>query len=297
MNKLKIIALYCIAISLIFFIVKNVSFESLIWTRSKISSERAKKIAQNYIKNLEQYKRYGGKDLVEIFEPISECSNCQKVGYEFILETKRLADLDYRGRVIVNIKGNKVVSSQYEVLKEEGNQITDFDECIANHYQELNGDCVGCPKKCKMPDGQIFLQDSQDKIYLLMSEIEKSTGIDFSQEEDVSFNWNYYDGIMMQKEKAKGLGFHAQNVTKSANIIKKNLKDNGFNENLDNSRAGDFDSLDGLIKNQTVCLIQENIIQQGEISQTQNLPRNIKVNCALLKEAVNDENNSTTSSQ
>ena len=72
MNKLKIIAIYCIGIFFIFFIVKNVSFENLIWTRSKINPERAKRIAQDYIKDLEQYKRYGGKDLVEISEPISE---------------------------------------------------------------------------------------------------------------------------------------------------------------------------------------------------------------------------------
>lgn len=294
MNKLKIIAIYCIGIFLIFFIIKNVSFENLIWTRSKISADRAKKIAEHYVKNLEQYKRYKGKDLIEIFEPVAECPNCWKIGYEFVLETKRLADLDYKSRIIVHIKGNKIAGSEYEILKEGGTQITNFNDCIENHYQELNGDCAGCPKKCKMPDGQVFVQEAQDKTYLLMEEIERSTGIDFSQVEDVNFNWNYYDGIMMQKEKVNGLGFHAQNITKSATMIKRLLKDNGFGESLDNTKNGDFESLDGFIKNQTVCLIQEIVIEQGEISETQNLPRNIKVNCAILKESGNQENNATT---
>lgn len=294
MNKLKIVAIYCIGIFFIFFISKNVSFENLIWTRSKIDPERAKRIAQDYIKDLEQYKRYGGKDLVEISEPISECPNCWKIGYEFILETKRLTDLDYKNRIIIHIKGNKVIGSDYEILKEGGIQIASFNDCIENHYQELEGDCTGCPKKCKMPDGQIFVQDADDKIYLLMEEIERSTGIEFSSVEDVNFNWNYYDGIMMQKEKLKGLGFHAQNITKSATSIKRLLKDNGFGESLDNTKVGDFEELDGFTKNQTVCLVHELIIKQGEISETQNLPRNIKINCGLLKVDEVLENNSTS---
>lgn len=272
-------------ISFVLFVlwVQNTSFDSLIKSKAKIDAKRAESIAIDYIKNLEQYKKYGGKEISKMFDPISDCPNCWKLGYEFILEREREADLPFKGKIVIQLKGNQISSVVYEEVQDSERQITTFQECINNQYQEIQGDCSRCPKKCKTPTGETFLQDPTDSIYLLLEEIEKDNMIDFTEIQDVSFNWNYYDGIIMQKIKIDGLGFHAQNITKSAASIGRYLKDNGFLSNIDNVTAGDFSGLEGYQKDNTICLVQEIISQQQEISQTQNFPRSIKINCGLLE--------------
>ncbi len=289
MNKIiKIILILFLSVIFLFW-VKNTSFDSLIKSRAKIDPKIAERIAVNYIENLDQYKNYGGKDIVKIFDPISNCPNCWKIGYEFILEKKRQSDLPFRGKVIIELQGNQVKSAKYEEISNISGQISDFKECIDNQYQELVEKCLGCPKRCKTPDGQIFLQEASDPIYILLQEIDRENGIGFSEIEDVKFNWNYFDGTQMQKQRVSGLGYHAQDILKSGASIARYLKDNGFMTSIDNTTPGDFKSLDGFIKDDIVCLLQEIITQQGEISQTQNLPRSLKINCGkIIKE---DQNN------
>lgn len=283
MKKFPKIILTAAIFILFLFWVQNTSFDSFIKSKAKIDVKRAQDIAISYIKNLDQYKKYGGKDISQMFDPIAECPNCWRLGYEFVLEEKREDDLPFKGKIIIELKGNQISSVKYEEVNDQGNQITNFQECINNQYQELQGNCSRCPKKCKTSGGEIFIQEPNDPVYLLLEEIEKDNSIDFTEIQDVNFNWNYYDGIMMQKIKIDGLGFHAQNITKSAASIGRYLKDKGFASNTDNISSSDSTGLEGYQKDETVCLVQEIINQQIEVSPTQNSPRSIKINCGIME--------------
>ncbi len=277
-EKLGIVFIVVIAMVIGYLMYVQYPFDLLFKSNSSITPEKAKIVAERYIKDLKQYNEYDGDDISIIFEPYSDCDNCYTLGYEFILQKKKDLGQDYKGKIIINIKGNRVVNSEYKII-EGDSQMTTYAECKENHFEILDSECRWCPKKCQTLEGEIFIEESDNEIYLLLLNLKKQTQLDFNDIMDTEFLWN-------GDQEVSGIGFVVQDVFRKEMTLKEFFTNNGFEARILS------DTLYAYQNDEKVCLVQETLKQQGEVFDLDSINKDIKVNCGIIE--IMEEDNSTT---
>jgi len=118
----------------------------------------------------------------------------------------------------------------------------------------------------------------EDEVVALLEEIETETGIDFSEIEDVEFNWNLEGSGMLTIE---GKGFDAEEISGDEyGAVEAFFREKGLETDLHNIAAGTLVGLMGYKKDNIVCTVKYQAEEEDVIWATGK--RDVEVKCGEL---------------